>query len=373
MSTAFLVLLVAHALLHLLGFVKAFGLAALPQLTGSISRPMGALWLVAALALLATAASLWAAPRWWWAVGAGALVASQVVIVTSWGDAKFGTLANVVVLVGVVLGYFFTGPSSLRADYEGEVARGLARGLARATPTGLVSEADLAPLPEPLARYLRLVGVVGHPRVWNYRVRFTGRIRGGPDSPWMPMTAEQQSFADQPTRLFYLEATRGGLPVVGLHRYVGAEASMRVKLLAAVPVVSVSGPTLTRAETVTLFNDMCVIAPATLLDAPIAWELVDQRQVKGTFTNAGHTVSATLVFNEEGALADFFSDDRPVLEADGVTLTPSRWSTPLSRYRTFGAFRLAGYGEARYQHPVSGAYAYGEFELHEVGYNVGLE
>jgi hypothetical protein len=366
MSIAFAVLLVAHGLLHVMGFLKAFGLAELPQLEGPISRPLGVLWLVAALAMLATAAAMHAAPRWWWAVGAVAVMVSQGVIITSWSDARFGTIANVLVLVGVVLGYLLMGPFSLEAEYAREVVGGLAR----AAPMPDVVEADLAPLPAPLQRYLRLAGVVGHPRVRSFRVRFTGRIRGGPASPWMKLSAEQHSFTDQPTRLFLMRAIRSGLPVVGLHRYVGGEASMRVKILSAVPVVCVRGPRFTRAETVTLFNDLCVIAPATLIDPAIGWELVDGRHVKGTFTSAGQTIGATLVFNDAGELTDFFSDDRPVLEPDGVTLTPSRWSTPLSRYRSFGPFRLAGYGEARYRHPVSGEYAYGEFELRDIAYNM---
>jgi hypothetical protein len=43
MSTALAVLLVIHGLLHLMGFLKAFGLAELPQLTGPISQPLGLL------------------------------------------------------------------------------------------------------------------------------------------------------------------------------------------------------------------------------------------------------------------------------------------------------------------------------------------
>ena len=40
----------------------------------------------------------------------------------SWTDAKFGALANVVALIGVVYGFFTAGPASLRAAYERDVA-----------------------------------------------------------------------------------------------------------------------------------------------------------------------------------------------------------------------------------------------------------
>jgi hypothetical protein len=66
---------------------------------------------------------------------------------------------------------------------------------------------------------------------------------------------------------------------------------------------------------------------------------------------------------------NFWSDDRPALDADGVTFKPQRWSTPLRDYRAFGPYRLASRGEARYRAP-EGEYRYGEFALHDIEYNL---
>jgi len=276
---------------------------------------------------------------------------------------------SLVLLLLVVggLGLAARGPWSLRAEYRREVAKGLARAL----PEPPVTEADLAPLPAPVQRYLRLVGVVGRPRVRNFRVRFTGRMRGGPDAPWMPLTADQHSFLEPLTRLFFMEATRGGLPVVALHAYRDGGASMRVKLLSLVKVVDARGADFTRAETVTLFNDLCVLAPAALIDpAAIRWEPVDDAQARATFTHAGHAIQATLLFGEDGLLKDFTSDDRPALAPDGVHFLPARWSTPLGAYRAFGPYRLAGTADVRYR-TASADYAYGEFVIADLAYNVG--
>jgi CubicO group peptidase (beta-lactamase class C family) len=68
-------------LIHLLGAAKAFGWADLPQLTQPISPAAGALWLVSAGLFLATAGSLFLWPRWWWLLGAAAVVLSMAVIV----------------------------------------------------------------------------------------------------------------------------------------------------------------------------------------------------------------------------------------------------------------------------------------------------
>lgn len=363
MRFALALVLAVHALIHLMGFAKAYGYAELPQLTIPISRPVGVLWLLATLLLLAAAVALWAAPRAFWVIGAVGLVISQGVIFASWGDARFGTLANLVVLAAVTYGAFAWGPFGLRADYLRRASLAL-DGLA-AQPTSVVTEADLAALPSPVQRYLRLAGVVGQPRVQFFHVRMSGRIRSAADAPWMPFTAEQHSFFNPPRRYFFMQATRAGLPLDGLHAYAEDGASMRIKLLSMFSVVDLKGPVLTRTETVTVLNDMAIMAPATLIDPAIRWRQVDDRQVEATFSNGLHEVRAVLVFDATGALSNFWSDDRPALAAGGVTLQPQRWSTPVSEYRSQGAYRLASRGEARYAAP-GGEYAYAEFDGIEV-------
>jgi len=361
---AFAVLLAVHALIHLLGVAKGFGLAPIPALRIPISRPVAALWLVAAVVLLAAVGARFAAPRWFWAIGAVGLVVSQGVIVASWGDARFGTIANVLLLAAVVHGAFAWGPFGLRAEYTRLVGDGVARA-AGAPPTTVVTEADLAPLPSAVQRYLRFVGVVGRPRPVGFRARMTGRIRASATAPWMPFEAQQVNFYNPPRRYFWMEATRGGLAVDGLHAYGESDASMRVRLLSMFPVVDRRGADMMRTETVTILNDMAIFAPAALLDPAIRWRALDASRVEATYTNGPHTIRAVLVFDDAGALVDFWSDDRPALSEDGRSTVPQRWSTPLRAYQPMGPLRLATRGEGRYA-PAAGSYAYLELEVLEV-------
>jgi hypothetical protein len=273
-------------------------------------------------------------------------------------------LCVVVALVALYVS-FSRGPFGLHAAYQREVRLGLAR----LTQPEAVTEADLTPLPSALQRYLRFAGVVGQPRVQNYRIRFAGRIRSAENAPWMEFTGEQHSFVDRPTRLFMMDAKMNGVPVDVFHSYVNGAARMQVKVLSLYPMVDASGFDFTTAETVTLFNDMCVMAPATLIDPAITWKEIDDQSVQASFSNAGHTIHAVLTFDGSGALVNFTSDDRPALAPDGKTFVPQRWSTPLTSYSAFGAFTLASRGDAHYA-AASGEYTYLEFELQDVAYNV---
>ena len=262
-------------------------------------------------------------------------------------------------LLLVVLAYalFAIGPPSLRAAYKRAVTARIAETVAMPPLT----EADLAPLPEPVRRYVRATGSVGQPRVHHFEARWRGRIRSGPDDPWMTFHAKQVNVIGEPARIFFMDARRGGLPVDVLHAYEGGAARMRVRLLSLVPLVDEAGPELDKTETVTVFNDMSILAPAALVEPSISWEPIDDRSARGSYTVGSHTVSATLHFNDAGELVDFVSDDRSRANADG-SLEQVRWSTPVGDYRAFGERRVATRGEGRW-HPPDGAYAYIELEL----------
>lgn len=365
MKYILIALLVIHGLIHLLGFTKAFGLAQPSPLQAAISRPMGILWFAAALLLIVSAGMVLLAVRWWWVPAAFGVVLSQVLIFTAWNDARAGTIANILLLFPIVVAALGAAPWSFRSIYNREVAIGLRE---HSQQPGLLTAADTAHLPPVVQRYLEFVGAMDKPQVVNYRVRFSGALRNGPDDKWMPMTAYQQSFANPSARLFLIESSMFGIPFNALHRYVGPEATFRVRLASLLTVVDAYGAEMNKSETVTLLNDMFILAPATLIDRNILWEELDSLTVRATWTNAGNTVSAVVSFDNSGALVNFVSDDRS-RTVDGKTYEQLRWSTPMGDWREFDGRKLPVKGGAIWTLP-GGEFAYGRFELREVQYNV---
>jgi hypothetical protein len=185
----------------------------------------------------------------------------------------------------------------------------------------------------------------------------------------MPFEADQQSFADRPVRLFLMRARMLGLPVVAFHRLIDGRATMQVSIAGAIPIANAHGDEMDRSEAVTLFNDMCILAPGTLVEPGITWETVDSHTARAHFTNGDQTISATLLFDDDGLLVNFVSDDRSMASPDGALFTRLRFSTPLRGYRNFGPVRLAAHGEARWL-LAEGEFTYGEFDLQEIAYNV---
>lgn len=289
----------------------------------------------------------------------------------SWQEVAMRWMVVVAAGLAMALGSYWWGARGPRS-YSTAYRRALAQRLSTPVVATPVTEDELAMLPGPVARYLRSSGVVGRPRTVRFRVVWEGRIRGGPGEAWMPFTAEQHNFVDEPARFFRMRARRAGLPVDVYHAFEGGAARMGARLLSLVQVMESSGPELTRAETVTLFNDLAIFAPSGLLGAAIRWEPIDERTARGHYTAGANTVSAVLHFNSSGELVDFVSDDRLAASSDGSTLSPVRWSTPLREYRDFEGRRHAGRGVG-WWHPEKGPWQYFEGEVVAVESNPGPE
>jgi hypothetical protein len=183
----------------------------------------------------------------------------------------------------------------------------------------------------------------------------------------MNFKSEQYDFFDRPTRVFYIKAHKMGIPAKGLHLYKNEEASMVIKIAGLFKVVDAKGIEMNQGETVTVFNDMCLVAPATLIDKKIKWEIIDPLSVIAIYTNGNITISATLKFNETGELVNFISNDR-YESADGKTYKNYPWSTPISEYNELNGNRIGTKALTIFHRPAMD-FCYGEFELLEIEYN----
>lgn len=358
-------LLFLHGLIHLMGFVAGVGMARIESLTQPVSRAAALVWLAAAVLFVASGALAIGRVTWWWVPAAAGLVMSQFLIAGAWRDAKFGTVANLLIAAPVLIAATRWGPWGFAAAFRRDAAAGLARTAGVSAPP--VTEADLARLPPPVARYLRRAGVVGRPRVVNFHAVMRGRIRPSRTGDWLPFQAEQYSFLDQPTRLFLIESAKAGIPFDGYHRLTPAGAVMVIRLAGFFPVANARGAEMDRSETVTFLNDLCFLAPGGLLDAAIDWEPVDDRTVRASYARGADRITATLVFDAAGDLIDFGSADRSMSEGKGFRRAP--WRTPVSAYQDGAGGRRFLRGDGIWQLP-DGDFRYIEFELVSVEANL---
>lgn len=270
-------------------------------------------------------------------------------------------LLLIVLFVSVILFYL---SHELKRTYEAEVLNGINRD--KALGNSIISENDIKHLPTPVQKYLTYVGVIGKEKVQNFKITFEGQMKMDPKKDWVSVKTEQHNFVANPTRMFYIKGDMSGIPVLGLDSYKNGNGNMLIKLAGLFTVANALGPEMDSGAAVTLFNDMCLMAPSTLIDSRIKWESVDALTAKASFNDNGCIVSAVLHFNTLGELTKFSTDDRYMTV--GKSYQRVRWSTPVRDYKDYNGFKLPTYGEGVWHLP-EGDYCYAKFEVKEVEYN----
>lgn len=204
---------------------------------------------------------------------------------------------------------------------------------ARASPgrAGVVTEAMLTDLPEPVRRYLRYTGVVGRPVPGMVRLRQQGTMRLGSGQRWLPLEAEEH-YSVQPPGFVWAGAVRVGLLALGRARdmYAEGRGRMLVKVASLWPVVNASGEQMDQAEMVRYLSEM-IWFPAAFLAGNISFQAVDDSSAQVTLTDHGRTATGTLVFANEGRVIDFvaqrYRTPAPAARKRGRPRSPVRASS----------------------------------------------
>ncbi len=231
----------------------------------------------------------------------------------------------------------------------------------------IITEADLAPLPEPVQRYLRYTQVLGKPRIKCVKVRQTGLMRTSPTQKWMPVEAVQYSTLTGPlSRTWYARIKIGPLTLLnGFDRYDNGAGRMLIRLLSLFPVVNISGPEIDLSALIIFVNDM-VMWPTAFLSDYIHWEPIDSGSACARVDLNGRQFSAVCVFNDLGEMVDFVTEQR--YATFGKEFKQMKWSTPFRRYREANGLRIPSEGEAIWHMP-EGEFPYIQATIGDVLYD----
>ena len=229
--------------------------------------------------------------------------------------------------------------------------------------TRIITKTDLETLPAPVANYIEYCGWIGKEIPRNFFLEFGGMF-SLKEGKYIKIKSEQYNWLDQPSRIFHIH----NWMFAGRHRYDERGAFMLIKLLGRFKIVDASGPVMDQSELVTYLNDMCIIAPGALIDAPVKWETIDDYIVKATISQFGHSISAKIFFNEKWELVNFISYDR-YASPDGKKTELVPWSTPMKNYKEINGIKAPSYGEAIWHYP-NRDFTYAKFDVKDIRWNV---
>ena len=198
------------------------------------------------------------------------------------------------------------------ADAEAAVAA------AARQPDVPVTEADLAPLPAPVAAHLRAAGVVGQRRTSVARLRHGGLFRPSKDASWKAIEGEYVLTTATPAFLWYGRIHMAPLvPIVARDGFALGRGRMLVKAFGAIRMVDERGPEMDQAGFDRLLAELTLVPTALLPGPHLRWEPVDERSARA-FLAVGD-LRASMVFRRDPATGETVLDvERGHQEGDRV-------------------------------------------------------
>lgn len=333
MRIVFFIIVLLHALIHMLGFIKGFGLKEVKELTLPISKPMGLLWLTAALLLLTYGIMHLTHSRYAWLIGFIAVAVSQVLIVLFWKDARFGTLPNIAILVVSVISFSHYQFQKL---VQQETSQIISRG--EIQEERIISEDDIQELPLPVQKWLRHSGMVGKPYIHIGQVVQKAEMKlKSEQEKWYQATANQYTTVDIPAFIWTSDVKMNSMmSFQGRDKLENGKGQMLIKLNSVIKVVDEQGEKLNEGTLQRYLGEM-VWFPSLALSPYIRWEEVDDTTAIARMNYKGTTGSGTFYFNQEG---DFIRFSAMRYKGNEAGAKRYEWVLLVDEHQTFEGIKV---------------------------------
>jgi hypothetical protein len=156
---------------------------------------------------------------------------------------------------------------------------------------------QISGLPDAARHYLEHAIAAGTKLASAVRLRMHGEIKL---RRWLPFTADQIILRDR-GMIWNAMVRVYVMPVRGFDRLVDGNGVMRWKLFGIIPVMTASGPDITRSAAGRVGSEY-VWLPSALTGNNVSWEAPDSSHATASFTVHGEKVELELTVDETGRL-----------------------------------------------------------------------
>ncbi len=361
MKLVFLVIIILHGLIHTIGFFKAFRLAKISQLTQPIPKPIGIIWLLTFFLFIVVAVQVIANHDLWWIAALSGTTLSQILIISFWHDARFGTIPNVIILLIAIVAF---ANWNFKREVNNEIIEMFSKNLM--TERKILNANMIEDLPKPVQKWLKSCGAVGKEMIHSVRLKQKGEMGIAPEQEnWYTANAEQYFTIDKPSFIWIVKVDM--MPLVffaGRDFFAEGKGKMLIKALSLINIVNAANEKINQS-TLQRYLGEIVWFPTAAVSQYIKWQEIDSLSAKATMTYYGLTGSAEFHFNSNG---DFekFSTMRYMGNDNKAAL--KEWVITVKENRIINGLKIPVKFEVNWK-LESGDFKWYKLEVHDVEYN----
>ena len=212
---------------------------------------------------------------------------------------------------------------------------------------------EIEKLPQALQKYCEYIGLVGSKKNNAVNVNFmnTKFVFDAKSGTILNMDYDLWLFADKPFRSAYCMSSMYGIPFDGID-YCNEqnEGGMKGIIGKAIQIFDTHNEQMYVAGMISWLSESFGVNPCVILSPYITYEEIDETHINATVSYNGVQGTGTFVFDEDGKLLYFESDERQVEEIDGV-MTPIGWRAEYDEYKEFNGIKIPSIMKAIKEYP----------------------
>ena len=202
---------------------------------------------------------------------------------------------------------------------------------------------EIEKLPKALQKYCEYIGLKNTPKYKAVNVVFqdTDFVFNTKSEQTIKMDYDLWLFSEKIFRSAFCSASMYGIPFEGVD-YMTEEkqGGMRGILAKNIQIFDVRDEQGYKAGLISWLAECATINPSVLLSPAITYEELDDTHVQATVSYNGVSGTGIFTFNEDGAITEFYSDERQVEEIDGEKIKLG-WKCTYDGYQTRNGIQMA--------------------------------
>ncbi len=362
MRLALIILLGIHGIIHLFGFLKAFDVVEFNAISQPISKAFGLVWFFTFILFVFTILLLIFKPEYWWLIGFLGVISSQILILNYWSDAKFGTIANLIILISVMIAY-----SSFSFKNKIIEERIVMLENSKNITEDVITKETISGLPFIVQHWLMNNGTIGKSPISNLHLVQELELKLKPEkSKWNNGTAEQYITVQPPSFNWSISTQMNSIiNVVGRDKFQNGHGEMIIKLFSLLPVAEAKNHEHVDKATLQRYLAEIVWYPSAALSSYIKWDSLSEYSALATMEFRGTKGSGEFHFDEKGTFKKFVA----MRYQDINSVIPTEWTVVATKTEERNGIKIPVNCEASWK-LESGNWTWLKLKIKDIEYNV---
>ncbi|MFX0557856.1 DUF6920 family protein [Maribacter sp. CXY002] len=362
MRIALNILIGIHSIIHLFGFLKAFGISECNAISQPISKFYGIIWALTSLLFVLTSILIILNSRYWWLCGLLSVIISQILLFNFWSEAKFGSIANLIIFVAIIVGYS-------AYSFQNKITSERKTILQNSQPVSqnIISKQSISNLPTVVQKWLTISGIIGKKPISSVHVIQEIQLKMNTGQKhWKIGKAEQYFTVKPPAFIWNIDAHINSiLNVTGRDKFENGNGEMIIKLLSLISVADIKNSEKVNQASLQRYLAEIVWFPTACLSPQISWEPIDAYSAKATMKVNGTKGSGIFHFDTIGNFQKFTA----MRYKDLKDKSPKLWTVTTIRTEERNGIKIPVELKADWDLD-NGKWTWLKLKIKEINYNV---